>query len=75
VESLSFLTSSYDLVVYDLASASPVVVLTGARILRSVQGRIRQFLADGVEFSLFKPQDVHLMRGETDQKPKGISLW
>src|SRR5262249_47477144 len=47
VEALCLLTGSYDLLIYDLAALAPRAAFTGARILRTVQGRTRQFLADG----------------------------
>src|SRR6185312_1795841 len=47
VESLSLLNSTNDLVIYDLRSFEIRSVFVGARILRSVQGRLRQFLASG----------------------------
>jgi cytochrome c551/c552/glucose/arabinose dehydrogenase len=50
VEAIVLLTPTHDLVVYDLASHAPRHVLTGARILRTVEGRIRAFLASGTPF-------------------------
>ena len=47
VEALCLLTGAHDLLVYDLAAGGPEAAFTGGRILRNVQGRTRQFLADG----------------------------
>lgn len=47
VESLSILNSTHDLLVYDLNAGAPQALFTGARILRSVQGRLRPILASG----------------------------
>jgi mono/diheme cytochrome c family protein/glucose/arabinose dehydrogenase len=47
VESLCSLNGTNDLLVYDIGSRAPLAVYTGARILRNVLGRTRQFLADG----------------------------
>jgi len=55
VESLSLLTAEHDLVVYDLADSRPRTVFAGGQILRTVQGRIRQFLAAGTAAELAAP--------------------
>jgi cytochrome c2 len=47
VESLTLLTSSNDLVVYDLASLRLREVYTGARLLRTAAGRVRGFRVEG----------------------------
>jgi hypothetical protein len=47
VESLSLLNSTADLLVYDLSTGAPQSAFRGGRILRNVQSRTRQFLADG----------------------------
>ena len=47
VESICLLNSDHDLLIYDLATASPRSFQTGARIGRTVQGRQRRFLALG----------------------------
>src|SRR5262249_26699507 len=47
VESLCLLNSTDDLIVYDIGLGAPRAAYIGARILRSVQGRTRQFLGDG----------------------------
>jgi hypothetical protein len=47
VESLSLLTADHDLVIYDLTDARPHSIFVGGQILRTVQGRIRQFIAAG----------------------------
>ena len=52
VESLCLLTADHDLLVYDLSEGRPVAFFTGAQILRTVQGRIRQFLAAGTAADL-----------------------
>jgi mono/diheme cytochrome c family protein len=47
VESLCLLTGRDDLLIYDLAAGAPHSFYTGGQILRSVQGRLRQYLAAG----------------------------
>jgi cytochrome c551/c552 len=47
VEALCLLYGSHDLLIYDLAAGTPRMVFNGGRILRTVQGRTRQFLAAG----------------------------
>jgi mono/diheme cytochrome c family protein len=47
VESVSVLTAANDLLIYDIARAAPVSLLTGAQILRDAHGRTRRFLAAG----------------------------
>jgi hypothetical protein len=47
VESLSLLTGSNDLLVYDVGLGAPHSFYTGARILREVSGRLRRFNAEG----------------------------
>jgi mono/diheme cytochrome c family protein/glucose/arabinose dehydrogenase len=47
VESLCVLDHEDTLLIYDLAAWAPRAVYTGARLLRNVQGRTRQFLASG----------------------------
>jgi mono/diheme cytochrome c family protein len=69
IESISVLHYHNYLLIYDLAVTSPVRVFAGARILRNVQGRIRQFFADGTESTLFKSPDIRMLRGEVDDGP------
>src|SRR5262249_49924396 len=45
VESICILTSEHDLLIYDIATGAPRLLLTGAQITRSVLGRLRQFHA------------------------------
>src|SRR5581483_8329790 len=52
VESVSLLTADHDLLIYDLGAAKPLSGFTGGQILRTVQGRIRQFLAAGTAAEL-----------------------
>lgn len=52
VESLTLLTADHDLLVYDLGEGVPLALFTGGRILRNVQGRIRQFHAAGTPVEL-----------------------
>jgi mono/diheme cytochrome c family protein len=60
VESISLLSSANDLLIYDLAIGSPTHVFNGGRILRNVQGRIRQFVADGEETGLVRASELLL---------------
>ncbi|MDR3635035.1 MAG: hypothetical protein P4L84_14620 [Isosphaeraceae bacterium] len=57
VESVCLLTDCHDLFVYDLDHLTLRAAFTGARILRNVQGRTRQFLADGTSLALSLPID------------------
>jgi mono/diheme cytochrome c family protein len=52
VESICVLTPANELLVYDLGEGRPRALLTGAQILRNVQGRIRQFFAAGTVVEL-----------------------
>jgi hypothetical protein len=52
VEALCILYGSHDLLVYDLAAGTLRAAFTGARILRTVQGRTRQFLAAGTPVAI-----------------------
>jgi hypothetical protein len=56
VESLCVLTSSNDLLVYDVGTLSVRAVYVGARVLRQVKGRIRQYVVSGTPVS-FGPLD------------------
>ncbi|WP_169981066.1 hypothetical protein, partial [Tautonia rosea] len=47
VESMTMLNDRHDLVVYDLADHSPRAAFVGGRLLRTVQGRTRQFHGEG----------------------------
>ena len=47
VESLTLLSGSNDLLVYDVGHGTPHSLFTGARILREVQGRLRRFHVEG----------------------------
>jgi mono/diheme cytochrome c family protein len=62
VEALCLLNATHDLVIYDLAAGRPRAAFTGGRILRNVQGRTRQFLADGApvggKFAVEPPVEV-----------------
>lgn len=75
VESLSLLTDRHDLLVYDLATSTPRVVMTGARILRNVQGRTRQLLASGTAAPqmLFADPSFRL-HGKTEEPPTSRDL-
>ncbi|MBX9581790.1 MAG: hypothetical protein K2X87_15915, partial [Gemmataceae bacterium] len=66
VESLTLLTAADDLVVYDLAEGGPHAVFTGGRILRTVQGRIRQFHAAGAATPLAAPGLRLVTRGKPE---------
>jgi glucose/arabinose dehydrogenase/mono/diheme cytochrome c family protein len=52
VESLTLLSARHDLLVYDLGEGTPHTLFTGGQILRTVQGRIRQFIAAGTPVDL-----------------------
>lgn len=52
IESICILTENHDLLVYDLATFSPVRFYSGGQILRTVQGRIRQFLVGAPDAGL-----------------------
>jgi mono/diheme cytochrome c family protein len=74
VESLCILNSHGDLLVYDLATGSPHSLFTGGRILRTVQGRIRQFIADGTYHDLTANSPVQLTGGEKPELPRERNL-
>jgi hypothetical protein len=61
VESISLLTADHDLLVYDLGEGKLNALFTGGQILRTVQGRIRQFLADGTPAELKTPSAWQLL--------------
>ena len=52
VESISLLTGENDLLVYDLSEGAPHSFFSGAQILRTLQGRIRQTLVSGTATDL-----------------------
>ena len=57
LEAICLLNDRNDLLVYDLAAGAPHIVMTGARILRDVQGRTRRFLASGTPATAGAPAD------------------
>jgi mono/diheme cytochrome c family protein len=61
VESLSLLSADHDLLVYDLGEGKLHTLFTGGQILRTVQGRIRQFLAAGTAAELKTPPAWQLL--------------
>jgi len=69
IESICVLNSHGDLLVYDLATGSPHSLFTGGRILRSVQGRIRQFIADGRRTDLDVAEPLQLVGGAKLELP------
>jgi len=64
IESISLLTSTNDLLVYNLATGSPTHIFNAGRILRNVQGRTRQFIADGELTELVKSSEILLSIGD-----------
>ncbi len=70
IESICILTPANDLIVYDLATGTPISVFTGGRILRNVHGRTRQFLADGQETRLVKSSELLI---STDNKKETVT--
>jgi glucose/arabinose dehydrogenase/mono/diheme cytochrome c family protein len=83
VESITLLTGEHDLLIYDLAVAAPHTFLVGGQILRTVQGRLRQFLASGTVTDLTgapAPQLLGLPKGMEisftgyDRLPDGVRL-
>src|SRR5262249_5781312 len=73
VESLCVLSAENELLVYDVATASPHSLLLGGQILRNVQGRIRQFLAAGTVTDLAAPPPLRLVR-EKPEEPSERTL-
>jgi hypothetical protein len=71
LESVSILTSAGDLLVYDLQTATPHSFLTGAQILRHIQGRQRWFAAKGQATSLVAEEPFVLVIGGKSQAPTG----
>src|SRR5262249_18424095 len=75
-ESISALFGSQDLLIYDLATASPHSFYTGAQILRNVQGRLRTYTADGVAagdgFRTERP--LELVVGDKVAAPTALTL-
>jgi mono/diheme cytochrome c family protein len=69
IESICVLTKNHDLLIYDLGTGSPHSLIVGGQILRNVQGRIRQFLADGTETSLQAAPGLRLVGGEKPEEP------
>jgi hypothetical protein len=61
VESICVLTADHDLLVYDLGEGKLHALLAGGQILRTVQGRIRQFLAAGTAAELKTPSAWQLL--------------
>jgi mono/diheme cytochrome c family protein/cytochrome c551/c552 len=61
VESITLLSADHDLLVYDLGEGKPKALFTGGQILRTVQGRIRQFLAAGTPAELVAPPGWELL--------------
>jgi glucose/arabinose dehydrogenase len=76
VESISVLTADADLIVYDLAIGAPRGAFTGGRILRTVQGRTRRFLADGTAGVEPFPSEppLRLVGQEGPEAPTGHTL-
>jgi mono/diheme cytochrome c family protein len=74
VESLCLLSARHDLLVYDLETGSPHALLRGGRILRNVQGRIRQFLADGDRLDGVGPTELRIVVNGKPQKPAERTL-
>jgi mono/diheme cytochrome c family protein/glucose/arabinose dehydrogenase len=60
VESLSVLTGDNDVLVYDLAEGGPHSFFTGAQVLRTLQGRIRQTLVSGTATDLAAEPAIQL---------------
>src|SRR5205085_10491037 len=55
VEALCVLTADHDLLVYDLGEGKLAAFFTGGQILRTVEGRVRRFLAAGTPADLKLP--------------------
>src|SRR5262249_22585920 len=68
------LYGSHDLFIYDLADCGPHSFLTGAQILRNVQGRVRQFLASGTSVHLAATPPVQLVSGGKAEQPAERTL-
>lgn len=76
VESLAFLNASNDLLIYDVGSCDLRSIYNGGRILRSVQGRLRQFFATGTLVAdglVAKPALQLVVRGKA-QEPKATEF-
>lgn len=69
IESLSVLSQQHDLLIYDLSGGGPFSVTTGGQILRNVQGRIRQFIADGTPIDLTASPPIQLVGGDKPELP------
>jgi hypothetical protein len=74
VESLCLLSEKHELVIYDLATAAPHSFWTGAQILRTVQGRLRQFLAAGTSTNLAASPALRLVVGGKPMDPTERTL-
>jgi mono/diheme cytochrome c family protein len=74
VEAICVLTGQHDLIVYDLATFAPRAVFVGGRILRTVQGRTRRFLADGSRVDIAADSLAPLdLPGEAHSKDRILS--
>lgn len=74
IESLCLLYASHDLLIYDLADGSPHSIWTGGQILRTVQGRIRQFIAAGSATSLAATPSIRLVVFGNSETPSERTL-
>jgi glucose/arabinose dehydrogenase/mono/diheme cytochrome c family protein len=75
VESISILFGSSDLLIYDLGTAAPHSLFTGAQILRNVQGRLRSYSAAGtLGGTLATDRPLQLAGSDKSETPKSLTL-
>lgn len=76
IESISVLSASNDLLVYDLGRGCPAHFFTGAQILRTVQGRLRYFSASGASLkgSLAADSALQMRTGGKSESPSEVLL-